>query len=370
MLRSVFCLALVAALGACGDDLDSSNENSNDNMNVGAGTPCTQDFDCLVGDVCGAADADGDRLCEDAASATSPRVFGEADLTFDNDEVYLVTVYTLPTDEAAPDLVSPFTLEGVGPNANALRIRQSRPAQSDLEESAFWKSRLALDAQRRDGMVAVGEAMARDELSVFPSTSASQQFLQVPRQVGVDTQTFTIGDSTLTATLSSTVTDAESGITLNVYVDDNDSVPMSTVNDLASEFLTAAAEVLYLNGRDSGHSGSLDRNNDGALTVVFSESIPVQFGEGIVGFFQFLDFLQDGTSAGGFDATGNEEDILWARAPTLGTTLDSCENDGGCSDDEIPLELSVATLAHEYNHLVNFAVRAFADDTLNLTSRE
>lgn len=363
MKKSALATALLAATAmACESDDTNSTEPD-------APTACTRDFDCQVGEVCGAADADGNQVCEGAASATTPRLFGEANLTFDNDEAYLVTVYTLPIEEDVPaDTSAFFTLDGLGPNANALRIEQPRPPKSNIADSEFWRSRLALDAKRREGMTAVGEAIARDELKVFPDVR--RQFLRIPRQVGVDQLTLAIGESTITATLAATVEDAENGITLNLYVDDADTVPLSTVNDLGNEFLTAAAEVLYLYSLDTGHSGVLDRDGDGALAVVFSESIPVQFGAGIVGFFQFLDFLQEGSSADGFDATGNEQDIIWARAPTLGVTLDSCEMAGGCDPSEIPLELAVATLAHEYNHLVNFAVRASSGSTVNTMNRE
>ncbi|MBC7793990.1 MAG: hypothetical protein H7Z43_09790, partial [Clostridia bacterium] len=67
----------------------------------------------------------------------------------------------------------------------------------------------------------------------------------------------------------------------------------------------------------------------------------------IVGAFIFPDFLANGSQA-----NGNRADILWARAP----------------DTNSPADLIVGTLAHEYQHLVSFALRSSLGDPV--ASRE
>ncbi|MEM6733923.1 MAG: hypothetical protein AAF658_20340, partial [Myxococcota bacterium] len=114
------------------------------------------------------------------------------------------------------------------------------------------------------------------------------------------------------------------------------------------------------------HAGALDRDGSGALNVFFSESLPSLFSiDGLAGLFDVGDFLPAGDPA----ANGNEMDLLVAVPPTTGVDLASCQTNG-CTAGEIPFEFALATLSHEYQHLVSFARRAAERDTLALSSQE
>lgn len=293
----------------------------------------------------------------------------EEDITFDGDEVYLATVYTLPSDEFAADSVTAYTLEAVGAESSVVFSEaQPRARRSPVDPS--WTARHEHHRKLYEGMAAVGRALEAGTLSFdFDRWGGSRMALRRQASVG-DERTFTLGEGAVDATLRATEVDNVSGLRVNLYVDDRDNVDDGDAARLASGFLDAAGEVLFLTGQDNGHTGVLDRDGDGAISVVLSDAIPDTFGAGIVGVFQFTDLLADGSQAGSDVASGNESDLLWGRAPSPGVSFATCIDAGGCSSDEIPMELALSTLAHEYQHLLNFATRAFLNNTVDLTSRE
>lgn len=360
-ISAVAAIGIVLALAACSD----SESDGGDDPTPSA---CGIDFDCPVGQVCGAADADGARQCESAA-AGADRIFGEVDLEFSSDEEYLVTVYTVPTDEAVADDFASFTLEGVGPNPDALTIQSSYRKSGPRSDDPYWRARLYQAGLRYDRIAALGKAMARGERQVFGVTP-----LQSSCDCGdtefcddgtcVESVDLTIDTVAITADVVGTARSDDLVIKVLVDQDDRDNTVDTRAVDVAQTFVEAGADVLFFLGEDNGHGGPLDRDDNGALTVVFTEQVGEVF-EDAVGIFDVRDFLPSSDS----ESTGNEADILWARPPG-GETIDSCADADGCDSEEVTFELAVATLSHEYQHLVSFARRAFENDTINLTSRE
>ncbi|HSI04070.1 MAG TPA: hypothetical protein VLC93_06325, partial [Myxococcota bacterium] len=82
-----------------------------------------------------------------------------------------------------------------------------------------------------------------------------------------------------------------------------------------------------------------------SITVAFTNNFGT-LPASVVGVFVFGDYLASGVSG----ATGNQSDILWARLP-----------DGSNTD-----ALIIGTLAHEYQHLVSFALRSKLGDAAQL----
>lgn len=344
-------------LAACG-----TTENGNENENTGP-TSCSVDFDCPVGQVCGDPDPDGNRVCALAATPDADRVFGEASLALSGSETYLAAVYAVPTDEEVPasELGRPFTLEGVDAADGALRIQPVRGEDPGFAQSPFWTARLAYEAQRREGIARLSSEMALGSRTVFggfetrQASSCSCSDTEVcSGGTCVASLDLTLGDGSITANVAGTVRGDSLNVT--VLVDANDSGAQAAALNVASSFVEAAEDVLFFLGQDSGHVGPLDRDESGTMTVVFSSEVPTAFGAGIVGLFDFRDYLPPSDT----DSTGNEADLLWVVPPSS-ETIDSCETSGTCTD-EVTFELALATLAHEYQHLVNFARRAYDGD--------
>ncbi len=109
---------------------------------------------------------------------------------------------------------------------------------------------------------------------------------------------------------------------------------------IAAEYATAAAVDLRVIGQ-ADHSGVLDVDGTGTISIAFTSNFG-SLDSSIIGAFVFGDYLAAGTT----NATGNHADILWARAP----------------DADNPEAELIGTLAHEYQHLVSFALRSKLGD--------
>ena len=95
-----------------------------------------------------------------------------------------------------------------------------------------------------------------------------------------------------------------------------------------------------------GHTGALDHDQDGRLAVAFSAArgqVAPQIFAQTQGFFSFLDLGPAGPATA--TSSGNGRDLIWLRPP-------------GSDASTTALQL-IGTLAHEYTHLVQAAVRAF-----------
>ncbi len=365
-----FAVACALGLGllAC-EDTETGDGNGNGNENTGA-TACSADFDCPVGQVCGDASAEGDRTCAQASANDADRVFAEASLSLTGAETYLATVYALPTDEQAPDDNSRvFKLVGVDGADSALRIAPIDRPDPGFSNDPFWTARLRYAARRREGIDRLGDAMVRGERSVFggfetrQASSCSCSDTEICWEGSCQSSVeLNLGSGTIIANVAGTV--SGDSITVSVLVDANDSTSEAAALNVASTFAESADDVLFFLGQDAGHIAPLDRDESGTMTVVFSSEIPDAFSiPGLVGLFDFLDFLPESDT----EASGNQADLLWVVPPSA-ETIDSCQTSGACTD-EVTFELALATLAHEYQHLVNFARRAF-DGTLDVQNRE
>ncbi len=327
-------LVPLAALVAC----DSTTED-----NGGVGAPCVEDFDCNVGLVCDVAAGATDGACKTAA-AGEERTFGEATLDFTaGTETYLLTVYSLPTGEAASSDLSPFSLAPAAPaEGGALRLRRGTVAP---ERTSIQDARSRFEVSRRAQIDALIEEMQAGRVLESPARQANA----CSPACGADTMCV---DGTCTSTLSLRLTaggpmvDFEVATVvdglINVLVEEGES---TTEAEAAAEaFSTTFARELQLLGLDD-HGGSVaDRDGDGRFTVAFTNSTSAAADLDNVGFFDLGDFLEEGTSG----ATGNEMDVLWVRVP--GSTI------GG---NEFTENYAVGTMAHEYAHLVGFAVRVW-----------
>ncbi|MBI5509160.1 MAG: hypothetical protein HY903_10440 [Deltaproteobacteria bacterium] len=287
--------------------------------------------------------------------------FGTVDLAFTTGtEAYLLSVYSLPGGEAAPGGQVEFSLSKGGANATALTLgRKSSTPPTGFDRGAL-EARIVAEGRRRaaiDGLVADIRAGRR---TLHPAT---------PRQAGgcspactgnqmcfkgacTTTPELTFTDSTAVAATVIAVTSG--AFKVNVVLDDNDQGNETAATGAANAFAVAATNALTLMGQSGGHSAALDRDQDGRMTVVFSSKL-ASMGD-VVGFFEHRDFLPAADS----QATGNEADILWAQVPGAESRA-SCTAANGCATDVITPEVAIGTLVHEYTHLVNFALRVYAN---------
>ena len=285
--------------------------------------------------------------------------FSKTDMTFTTgNETYLLSVFSLPAGEAAAADNAEFTLTAGGAPTSALRLGQAPAAPFPGYDADAWADRLAFDAQERAGIdqliadIRAGRrtlhpAATKEPGGCSPACIGNTMCWQ-GSCTGTPTVTFT-NNSTINTTLVAVTSGA---VKVNVLLDDDDASSETEATTAGNAFAAAAVKVLGFLG-ESGHTGALDRDGDGHMTVVFSSKLTTM-GD-VVGFFDYKDFLP-ATDA---QATGNEADLLWARVPGSDTRA-TCEEDGGCATGIITPEVAIGTLAHEYTHLVNFAVRVYA----------
>lgn len=328
---------------------------------------CQSDWQCKVGEVCNGATAEQEGTCA-AAGATDERNFGEVELSFaTGDEVYLLSVFSLPgAKEASAAAPAAFTLSEVSEaNGGALRLAPIVGDRVDASADPFWRDRLAFEAARRDGIKKLARAPREVLASALerspgraPACTAcgSDEVCWKGECTSAPQLTFVNGSS-ITCEVVGRV--SEGSLNIDILRDLDTTATPAALTAAVEELAEAAAEVLYLWGQDGGHTGALDHDESGAMTVVFSDALADLQDGNIVGAFFYGDML----AAGAANATGNEADLLWARPPG-DETIASCQPDG--CDDAITFELTVATLAHEYSHLVNFALRAQGGDPQQL----
>ena len=329
-MRSVTVLAAAMLAAGCEEVLEPAS--------------CQEDFDCPAGQVCRDATAASPGTCQDVPAGTT-RTFGEVTLDFQTGaETYLLSVFALPRAAEAPDVEAPFELTTA---ADVASLRYVQPLVLDRVDPA-WEARLAYEARRRarvDGIVADLRAGRRLEpQSPARATAAcgdcgSTQMCWQGACTSQPVIRLGRGGPQLTGDLVAVV-DAGS-FDVNVVVHDATPTAAAEAEDAAQSFASTLPAELGFFGL-AAHTGSLDRDGDGRLTVVFTNEEVGRLTTDIVGFFDPGDFLP-ATDA---DATGNAADLLWSRLP-------GAVNIGG----EITEELAVGTLVHEYVHLLSYAVR-------------
>lgn len=261
-----------------------------------------------------------------------------ASLDFSNAAAqYLVTVWSTPgISEASPSADITYEL-GAGAATSGLRIASVGAKHASAEASSYWNARIAFEAQRR---AAIAKWSVNAATSGAPFVKSEAVQAAVCAQAGC-TQQYKFDGQNRTFNYVGTIT---GDVTVTVLTDSTTAVA-SDLMTAASEFGVAAKKDLRVMG-PSGHTGALDADGSGSITVVFTDnfgSIPSD----VIGAFIFEDIL-----ASGSQANGNHADILWARTPGALT----------------PNDLIIGTLAHEYQHLVSFALRSSLGDPV--ASRE
>jgi hypothetical protein len=311
-------------------------------------TPCHEDFDCTIGEICEGASASATGSCAPAGPG-STRTFGAVDATFSSgSEAYLVSVAAVPAGPAAASAAEvPFQLSPAG---SASRARLTSLVAQPVGPVALAPSRLAYERARYEATLRI---VARQRLSGATASSTSAQVATCGDcgsagmcWKGACTAhpqlRFLYAGPDLSCTLAGVV--SAGGTDINVIVDDAavgaDGPALEAVQRLAD---TWPGELAWL-GLD-GHSGALDRDGDGRLSVVFTNATTSSVDLDIVGLFDPHDFLE----ASAPEATGNVADLLWSRVP--GST-----NTAG----PVTIELVAGTLTHEYEHLASYAVRVQA----------
>lgn len=299
---------------------------------------------CAAGALATACGGDSDPAGGDDKPLTPPTPQRTAKLEFSTgDEQYLVTVWSSPgISEASPaaDLIYELNT-GSSANSTGLSVRRARATVTSANVSA-WAARLAYEQGRRDGierLIATMQAEGR--------TFTRVQALRAACACG-DDQTCAPGSSACTNTVDLNFQGSKRSFTVAGNVTSVNGFKVTVLTDqpaqaegllsIADQFAAAAKTVAQVMGQDE-HSGVLDRDDSGSITVVFTNNFG-SLDSSIVGVFEFGDFLDEGQSG----ATHNRADILWARLP-------------GASPSVTNASL-VGTLVHEYQHLASFALRS------------
>jgi hypothetical protein len=300
----------------------------------------------------------------DSSPDGPPTNFSKVDLDFTSgSEVFLLGVFSVPDGEAAAADNAEFTLTAGGAPAKALRVGQKPSMPPVGYDAQAWADRMAFDAQQRAGIdrlvadVRAGRrtlhpAATRQSSACSPACSGNDMCW---KGTCTNTPTVAMWDGSTRSDVATTVVAVTTGsFKVNVLLDDDDAGAEVAATAAGNAFAAAAVKALGFLGQ-TGHTSPLDRDGDGHMTVVFSSKLET-LGD-VVGFFDFRDFLPE-TDA---DATQNEADLLWARVPGTDTRA-SCQATSGCPTSVITPEVAIGTLAHEYTHLVNFAVRVYFRD--------
>ncbi len=309
--------------------------------------PCTADYDCPAGQTCNIEDA-LNGLCEDAV-AGSEKNFGQIELDFtEGSEVYMLSVYDIPTEaEVSADYVS-FELSGAG-SGNALRLNsRSNAYEMDPTEAQRWQSRFAHEQLRHEGIerrvqaLRAGAEVGRYVPGLLRNNCGECGNTQMCWQGScTDIVSVAMGNGGI---VNGTLVDVVSSgdLSVNVVLDNADSTTQtqSDVLSAANDFLSTLQSELNILGKTS-YDTDLDRDGDGRLTIIFSNNTSNGIQGDVVGWFDYRDFLPNSSAR----ATGNEADILWSRVPGSGDTT---------------MAAAVGTLAHEFAHLFSYGVRVEA----------
>jgi hypothetical protein len=229
----------------------------------------------------------------------------------------------------------------------AFEIGVSNPSgtgQTALKASALserrpiperWRGRIAYETARALNIEALVDALRAGERVLDHSTQRSALLVRN----GASSFTFPTSNDVLSLTALPEQT--KDGLRIQSYIDQGTTATQQqAAQSVVQQFLSTFKYELGILGHTT-HAAPMDRNNDGALTVVFTNHTTEQIPDSVVGFFAFQDFL----AAADQGASGNVADILWVRIP---------------SSNGIAQATSVGTMAHEYVHLVSYAVRVFA----------
>lgn len=250
---------------------------------------------------------------------------------------YLMAVFTRPSGDAASAEELEYALQLPTGNAKAAALQASRPPRRsalaaasasplDLNDDPMWQARLRYDARRNRetaGVVAL-RRMLRSSLSQVPSSpscpaacDAAQLQMCWKGSCTSSPNLAFIDQTTVVGTRVVGVIPAGSTM-INVLLDSADDTPANSAAalDAAQKFASTFGDEQSLLGQSS-HTGAVDRDGDGRMTVVFTNQSGIDASlSSLVGFFSIADFL----TAGDPGADGNEADLLWVRIPGTGNS--------------------------------------------------
>lgn len=299
-------------------------------------TTCTQDFNCKPGEVCSL-----EGLCSPAAP-NAKRTFAIATIEAQSeDDVFLISVASLPTDTQAPtgDPTVLFTLGGVA-SENISKKRMASRAEKPIPSA--WRAQIEFDARRHQAIndLIDGFYAGRRDIrpTAYKNSSCECDSLSMCWNGNCETNIVAkFPDGTDYSGTFATVV-GNDAVEVNVVVEsslDGNADAINKAKLAATTFAASLQDQLSYFGK-TAHDASLDRDDDGRLNIFFTKE---QYQSGIVGFFNANDFFP-ATDA---QASGNESDILWAHAPI----------------GENNTANAVGTLVHEYVHLASYGIRVY-----------
>lgn len=310
------------------------------------GATCEKDFDCWLGQVC------TDGKC--AAESTDEKLFGEAQIAEDGD--YVVTVYA-PANAAADqftDQVEPVFEFGTvtrSPPSGKLYRLPGRALAVDGAAAAAVAARGQVEewfrAKERDALLLGPQEGALGDSPIRQAACAAAEFSYKGTcyAVGAELPAFQYSFRSLAIT---PVLKKVEGSTA-ILVDKDDTIAQADIDRVATAFETVGAKRdLAIFNKGAAHTGALDTDGNGKVAIILSTKVPSTTSK-IVGVFDVSDVLATGTSFGMAQANGNEADVMWAIPPGAPFT------DLAGAPTTVSFELVIGTLAHEYQHMINFA---------------
>lgn len=272
-----------------------------------------------------------------------------ADFTAGSEE-YLVIPYS-PSTVAASDISFEIKLTAGGSGSDGglgsstFKVRTRRHLPLILRNPALyarWQQRLAVERwQRRLAEQAASleqvdlNAPMRKIANCAKSSECSAGEVcsggTCASTLKINVAAFATGGGTIDVDVK------KKGARVAILVDKSDSVSQTDIDALADKFdnLIYKRDVALFGNpklKSSGDQLSSDRNNDGLIWIVVTSKVA---DKNAVGFFVPIDFVPKSQ-----DAKSNEADILYM-------------------DASLDLNKAYATACHEFQHLLNYAVKVY-----------
>lgn len=306
------------------------------------GTACANDWECWSGQTCVS------QKC--AATSTDEKKFGS--LTLPDAGDYLVSVF-IPADKPADAPVDAAMLAFTF--ASAARDVQVWKKRNYANTFTFNKDNLAIANARvrTEPAQRFGEAQA---LGRGFTGSVARANACTATQFGFKGACFNVGD-TLSAPIKCTFCGGTAVTAQVVAIEKDTAILLDTtdaahagdpdIQTLLDQFSQIAGprDRTFFNAGKS-HATNLDTDGNGMLAVVLSSKVGAS---GNAGLYDFHDVLATTDSAN----NGNVMDIVWVQPPNVPFTPS-----GASANVTATEKLAIATVAHEYQHLINFARRS------------
>lgn len=319
-----------------------------------AGATCADDWDCWTNLMC---DNTADRKVQGKCVAATTDQRGETVKRLGEIEVaaagdYLISLSSpadLPSDSVTD--TSTVKFEFGSRRRSPIAVKSLRPLTGADSEAA--RALMAPKNELEDQLRAFERAAILNNLKIVePSpTRATCPDNQVSFKGAANDQclalnaTFTLkalfaNNATVTVALKR-LNKTNGGATA-LLVDTRDTLSDSELDAMMTGFDSIAARrdrLLFNKGE--GHTGALDVDGNGVVGVVFSREVS---NAKLAGIYDSRDVVA---------GTGNDADIVWSAPPGASFTA-------GATTITVTRELALGTLAHEYQHLINFLRRKAA----------